>query len=534
MSTVSVIIPVYNVEKYLARCVDSIRSQTYHQLEILLVDDGSPDNCPVMCDEYARQDSRIRVIHQSNAGLGAARNRGLAEATGEYVLYVDSDDWIAEDCVEVFVNNAISRKVDFVANSSFYQVEGNEITVVRSLPQGMYITKDDRDIILMGGLVNMWTKFFRRTWLIEKGLFQPNIYTYEDWGAYPCMIGSAERIYVLDYPCYYYTFARKGCITTGSETRLIQDFQSTIIFMLSFMKKNCIWSIMQSTLKYYCLRDYYVRVCLNQKSQNTDALQILAKIRNDILEKEFGNFDIVEKKKYLVLGSFSLRWEVQKCSLAGGKLDDHFCFSSIVSVFSSPLDYEAAHVNDFRKRQIEQELKSELVQKLMDSDKDTIFVLDFIEERYNLLEIIPGIYMTKSEAFCESNLKDIEYIREISNESIEYMEFWQSACDELAVLLEKYMDPTQIVLVKNRMSLTYGDFEKAVSYDEKVELQRINRRVEDMENYFCRRLPGIIQVENDMDYCFTDSNFSYGCRPEYANNAWYTKIGFELFKTIVG
>ena len=97
---ISVIIPVYKVENYLCRCVDSVLEQTYTNMEIILVDDGSPDNCPVMCDEYARQDSRVKVIHQENAGLSGARNAGIDMAQGQWLAFVDSDDYLAEDFLE--------------------------------------------------------------------------------------------------------------------------------------------------------------------------------------------------------------------------------------------------------------------------------------------------------------------------------------------------------------------------------------------------------------------------------------------------
>jgi len=94
MKLISVIVPVYKVEKYLEKCVLSIRNQTYHHLEIILVDDGSPDTCPALCDKYALEDQRIKVIHQQNGGLSAARNTALNEITGDLVSFIDSDDWI--------------------------------------------------------------------------------------------------------------------------------------------------------------------------------------------------------------------------------------------------------------------------------------------------------------------------------------------------------------------------------------------------------------------------------------------------------
>lgn len=98
---VSVIIPIYKVEKYLAKCIDSVLNQTYKNLEIILVDDGSPDNCGKICDEYALKDSRIKVIHKKNGGLSDARNAGLDLSCGEYVLFVDSDDYIHSDMINI-------------------------------------------------------------------------------------------------------------------------------------------------------------------------------------------------------------------------------------------------------------------------------------------------------------------------------------------------------------------------------------------------------------------------------------------------
>lgn len=106
---VSIIVPVYNVEKYIHKCIDSILAQTYRNLEIILVDDGSPDNCGKICDEYASNDNRIIVIHQKNGGLSAARNAGLNKSTGNFIVFVDSDDYLEisaiEDCIHYIKTN---------------------------------------------------------------------------------------------------------------------------------------------------------------------------------------------------------------------------------------------------------------------------------------------------------------------------------------------------------------------------------------------------------------------------------------------
>ena len=146
---VSVIIPVYNVEKYLNRCIESVVNQTYTNLEIILVDDGSPDNCPQMCDEWASKDCRIKVIHKENTGAGLARNAGIENATGDYITFVDSDDYIAletiEKCIKVLLNNG-SQLVMFGRTDVPY----NGIPVKKPIKTDKLLFKDEdviRDVL---------------------------------------------------------------------------------------------------------------------------------------------------------------------------------------------------------------------------------------------------------------------------------------------------------------------------------------------------------------------------------------------------
>ncbi len=116
---ISVIVPVYKVEPYLRKCLDSIINQTYRNLQIILVDDGSPDNCGAICDEYADRDSRIEVIHQENGGVSVARNAGLKLADGDYIGWVDSDDWIELDMYETMLANVLAYQADIAVCSRF-------------------------------------------------------------------------------------------------------------------------------------------------------------------------------------------------------------------------------------------------------------------------------------------------------------------------------------------------------------------------------------------------------------------------------
>lgn len=138
MSKVSIIVPIYKVEEYIHKCVDSILGQTYHDIQVLLVDDGSPDCCPDICDEYAKKDSRVIVLHKENGGLVSARKTGLTQATGTYVMYVDGDDWIERDYVEKAMERAVANDADIVVTG---YVQGDEYTLQsmgNTLQSGLY------------------------------------------------------------------------------------------------------------------------------------------------------------------------------------------------------------------------------------------------------------------------------------------------------------------------------------------------------------------------------------------------------------
>ena len=130
MPKISIIVPVYNVEKYLEKCVRSILAQTFTDFELILVDDGSPDSSGAMCDQFAEQDQRVKVIHKENGGLSDARNAGIEIATGEYLGFVDSDDYIADDMYELLYTNIVKEDADLSICGIYDVYEGKELSLI--------------------------------------------------------------------------------------------------------------------------------------------------------------------------------------------------------------------------------------------------------------------------------------------------------------------------------------------------------------------------------------------------------------------
>ncbi len=211
-SCISVVVPVYKVEPYLDRCVQSIVDQTYKNLEIVLVDDGSPDNCPAMCDAWAERDSRVRVIHKNNGGLSDARNAGMALATGEYIAFIDSDDWIAPEMLEKLAD-ALQRDDSDIAACTVQMVwEDDRPNELLTVQRSCVLDREEAQRALLRETLlkqPVWYKLYRRETI--KGIsFEVGKYHEDVYWSYQA-VGKARRVSLIDYVGYCY-FQRSGSI----------------------------------------------------------------------------------------------------------------------------------------------------------------------------------------------------------------------------------------------------------------------------------------------------------------------------------
>lgn len=203
---ISVIIPVYRAEQVLARCVDSLLAQTYPHWEIILVEDGSPDNSGVVCDAYAAKDERIRVLHQTNAGPSAARNRGMQAADGDFICFVDADDYVDKDYILHFVNG-LGEDVDLVFQG---MCDIGQDKITRKIPQGrLYkqteLTEAIADINSLAMFGYVWNKLFRTSIIIEHGLrFRQDISLSEDRIFALEYLRHVRKMQIIEAAAYYY------------------------------------------------------------------------------------------------------------------------------------------------------------------------------------------------------------------------------------------------------------------------------------------------------------------------------------------
>lgn len=236
MKRFSVIVPVYNVEKYIHECVESVINQTFTDWELILVDDGSPDNCPEICDSYAKLDSRIKVIHKNNGGLSDARNCGLDNSQGEYAVFLDSDDyWNQNDALEKLNGEIISNNSDIVIfGCTDFNNDTKEIYVSRSNYNKEKITQGSKEEALhyllseklLPGGSTVFT--FKRSIVEENSIrFKTGIQD-EDYDFVLGVFLNSQRYSAIDDPFYMYRKGRSDSITSVSSIKMIYGIDYTI------------------------------------------------------------------------------------------------------------------------------------------------------------------------------------------------------------------------------------------------------------------------------------------------------------------
>ncbi|MDR4508588.1 MAG: glycosyltransferase [Candidatus Brocadiaceae bacterium] len=234
---ISIIIPVYKVENYLSKCVDSVLGQNFKNIEVILINDGSPDRCPEICDEYAAKDNRVRVIHKENGGLSEARNSGINSATGNYLMFLDSDDyWEGERCLENIVSRIISERapdilvygcIDFLVNKNFRKISRT------GYDSGLLANSSKEQILryfFKSGLFpgSAWITVTRREFIVSNNIYFIKGIKAEDIDWLLNVFLHAEVFDAIDDTFYIYQKYRTNSITGTSDRKSVESILFTI------------------------------------------------------------------------------------------------------------------------------------------------------------------------------------------------------------------------------------------------------------------------------------------------------------------
>lgn len=300
----SYIVPVYKVEKYLEECVESILSQTMDDYEIILVDDGSPDNCPAMCDAYAEKyPEKIRVVHKQNGGLASARNAGLKVAQGDYIFFLDSDDYLSGDKVKEIYQKAVDFDADVLQTSYFTFTENTgERGVVRTSfeTDKLHSHQDmERELCFASSkmrIIFVWRNLYKRVFLEKNGIvFEEKLRMIEDGPFNMQVYSTAERFVAVDIPVLCYRIREDSL----QRQKYVPDYDKWLYMQWSLKLKHYSENCTPSQIFYEDIAEYTVKSIFPMLLANVyrnrpeESYEVLKRLGNsEMMRKSFADYDI--------------------------------------------------------------------------------------------------------------------------------------------------------------------------------------------------------------------------------------------------
>lgn len=288
MSTLSVIVPIYKVEKYLKRCINSILSQDFSDFELILVNDGSPDKCGIICDEYSLNDSRIKVIHKKNGGLSSARNAGIDIATGEYITFIDSDDYIHPNMFSVMISKMIEFDADVSISSFIRTAKDDEFGELKN--EYFLINPKDsiKEMCQNISFITAWGKIYK-TKLFEDIRYPNGKYHEDEFTTYKIFYKSKNIIYTNDMLyCYY---INEGSIIQGHFSEKHLDSLDAFSERIKFFEKNDEADLVSISKNVLISRIMYCHQCIMRENTIKD--------KSKLTKKALSYLDKSQKKDYL-------------------------------------------------------------------------------------------------------------------------------------------------------------------------------------------------------------------------------------------
>ena len=295
---ISIIVPVYKVENYLDKCVESILNQTEKGFELILVDDGSPDNCPKICDKYLLKDSRVKVVHKENGGLSDARNAGIKEAIGEWLSFIDSDDFIAPDMIENLLSNAENENADIAICDAVLFKDGENPSFTDSTEKKVMDSIGAQGKMINERLfsVNTWNKIYKKS-LFDDIVF-PKGRLYEDLATTYKLFDKSKKVVYINGKKYAY-LQRATSIMGQTGYKMKADKVEIVAEMIDYYKNNGKIDNFFHGIMDYLLNDIY-------KMASKGNLVSSIEYREKLKELYFSNIDRIKSNKNISKKSKSI------------------------------------------------------------------------------------------------------------------------------------------------------------------------------------------------------------------------------------
>lgn len=455
---ISIIVPVYNVYDYLDRCLKSIINQTYKNIQILLINDGSSDNSLQKCLEWQKKDERIIFISKLNEKVGPTRNLGIRYATGKYIMFVDSDDYVKENFVEKMYDKIVETDADIVFCDA-YEIIKEKINPIFSTLQIETTTNfKEKPSLLYGLRPALWIKIYKRSLFINNQiLMEP--YAIEDFGVHPLLLYYAKKIAQIREPLYFYDKFRTGNNTGGdSQARAVIPIMKSTI---EYCKKKEIFSGLEMYLKNFFIKQYLFAFYQNNKNMdlrpNIDK-KLLEMTKTEI-KKQFLEDSLENPEKILLIGSPELRNYIYFVNPYSAffteKYLDRFNFISIISLLSKKreIDKDSIQLETlYRQKMMKKNVCIQLKEYLKDKKYDKV-IIDFKSELYDIVSLEEILYT------CNEDFQKTKFFKKnkfaILKRSSKYIEnVWKKSCLDFIQVLKRYFESDKVYIVENYNGIT--------------------------------------------------------------------------------
>lgn len=524
---VSIVIPAYNAKAWIDRCLDSVIKQTYKNWECIVIDDGSSDGTSDILDTWGRKDRRFKIFHQENRGMGPARNRAVQLAKGEYITFIDADDWVETDYIESMLLKMLREKADICKSNFIFHDMSAESTVEAKITD---------EINVMDHLTyvapNMWSNMYKKSLFADNEIQMPGI-PLEDMAIYPLLLLKASKVTGLSKAIYHYQ------INTGSSVmdnmRNIEYYPQAVDYMVEEARRLDLWIPYRDLLRDIC---YYhiIGAVEHRVKDNYDEekyLQIKAEWFYH-LEKIFpGSMYYHGITKVWIWGSYNLSRivsflpNISGYKLGGRELEYYYGFSSIIPLIqnkSSAYELDLRIDNPVRLDQFTKEKEQRF--REIEPLKADFLVIDLLEERYNLLEISEGIWITENDILQQCHYNG--QVDTLDREASKCRKLWRESCDQFIELILSKFKASNIILVENYLTPKCKNrVGRFLSWDD---IEKTNLILKEYYDYFKIKLSDckILKIAPELNYTSGLSN--YGTEPAYYNVDAHQEMAGRLWK----
>jgi len=527
---ISVIVPVYNVYDWLDTCMESIVNQSFQDFEIILVEDGSTDGSDLKCEEWKKKDRRIKILKQKNSGPSIARNKGIKEAKGEYLSFIDSDDWVDRDFLKKLYDAASRNNAD-MAECDVYRVDdrtGERTYRVCSGSLGQLYTAKEH---MKYGYTPIWKCLVRKELFIKNEIEFPDCHC-EAKAIYPLLLALSNKIINVNEGLYFYRRFRKDSLTAkprknnGDESAIgLRAFDA----LLQGFIKNGIYqkygSVLEEIVKYK-LSDMLSATFYRREKD--EYKRLVESYQAYIIQR----FSDSPGYTYAVIGGYNLNKILCNMNI----LHNPYCrfnFSSLIGIMH-PLEekLEIYHKNKYRMMMIWRDVYSEFWD-IMKEKPPQYLCMDFIEERFDVIRYKDS-YITKSDAFDGVNIL-LDGMRVLSRKNKECTDLWKESCLNFIYKLKTEYPFTKIILIKNFLCEQYGSNEGKEYYSNYLEIREMNQILEEYYQFFTENYSDVALIESaESELYFTDESYEYGKLPSHVNDLVNREIAAKIEAKIIG